>query len=820
MTRLRGSWILAPLALAACVPAKDPAKEAPEEDTAVDSAVDSAPPDDSGDSGDTATPPDPGAADADGDGTPARDDCDDLDPDVHPGAPEDCDGVDDDCDGAVDEDGQTRTRPAGWAAPAYVRSDGLDYPLIFDADGDGALDLVGCYSEIRTLLNPGGDWIADGALVSPFPSTLLGRGRYCDDRAALDVDEDGDTDLVTVLTDASLEWWANDGAGGFAAGGTLARGVTGTGHVQVGDWDADGRLDLHAAPWIYWNEGGGVFTAAAPPCPDTEVHAADVRADGGAVLLCSNPAEGWVADADRAWSRVSVAGGCAGDTPDRGPASGADLDGDGFLDTVVGSRVCYGDGTGALTFGEELLPDSDYNRGSTTFSDADGDGWADLAMFAQLGEAGDVLLFRGGPTGLTLDAAVRVPWHYVSGDTGALMYGDVDADGAVELLVADGSGLVQFEDPDGDGGLDAPWADDPESNSNLAGTAADLDGDGAPEVIALSYDDAYVYWNDGSGGLAEPEAHPHGLDAGGRIDAAPFPLDLDGDGAEEILVTYPSWTVLDWDGSAVRSTAVPVPDPYFDSTFEYAADLDGDGDDELIVENAAHVQPDTSWSYGDEEHVRVGGLAAPGFPADWIDLVDTFGTDTMLAFATGADLDGDGRADVAVVTAGGVSVWGWDGASFGERAASSVAWSDAATDPGARRWLAAVDADHDGDTDLVLALQGEAAAQVLRNDGAGGFTIGARVAVDAELADDSEVRVDDLDRDGWPELWSLNDGTGSLWRWEGDGFGAGGPLALNLDGGVTARDLDGDDAPELIGAYRSRLFVYGARTEDVVYTCE
>ncbi|MBX3246695.1 MAG: putative metal-binding motif-containing protein [Myxococcales bacterium] len=31
-------------------------------------------------------------------------DCDDGDPDVHPGAPERCNGMDDDCDGEIDED--------------------------------------------------------------------------------------------------------------------------------------------------------------------------------------------------------------------------------------------------------------------------------------------------------------------------------------------------------------------------------------------------------------------------------------------------------------------------------------------------------------------------------------------------------------------------------------------------------------------------------------------------------------------------------------------------------------------------------------------
>ena len=44
-----------------------------------------------------------GQDDADADGWPACEDCDDADGAVHPDAPEDCNGVDDNCDGVVDE---------------------------------------------------------------------------------------------------------------------------------------------------------------------------------------------------------------------------------------------------------------------------------------------------------------------------------------------------------------------------------------------------------------------------------------------------------------------------------------------------------------------------------------------------------------------------------------------------------------------------------------------------------------------------------------------------------------------------------------------
>ncbi len=76
---------------------------------------------DGGDGGDGADGGDGGDPDADGDGSPASEDCDDNNADIYPYADEYCDGVDNDCDGDVDES------TAVDAQPWYLDEDGDGY---------------------------------------------------------------------------------------------------------------------------------------------------------------------------------------------------------------------------------------------------------------------------------------------------------------------------------------------------------------------------------------------------------------------------------------------------------------------------------------------------------------------------------------------------------------------------------------------------------------------------------------------------------------------------------------------------------------------
>jgi len=168
---------------------------------------------------DTAAP-----QDLDGDGYDvAAGDCDDTDPDIHPGAEEICDGAaDEDCDGAVDEG------DAAGAPTWYI-----------DGDGDSWGQAVGAFTACAP---PAGVVAVAGDCDDADPLAYPGAPETCD---GVDSDCDGvgdmrDTDATgTAWRDADGDGWG-DPAASVEGGCALPEGYVGV----AGDCD-----DGDAATW-------------------------------------------------------------------------------------------------------------------------------------------------------------------------------------------------------------------------------------------------------------------------------------------------------------------------------------------------------------------------------------------------------------------------------------------------------------------------------------------------------------------------------------------------------------------------------------------
>ena len=107
--------------------------------------------------------------DADLDGYPSNNDCDDGNPSVYPGATEICNAIDDDCDVAVDEG--------------------------FDQDGDGVTLCAGDCNNLNAAIHPGAPEVCNG--IDDDCDTIIDEGAFPDTdgdgvRDCVDPDDDAD----------------------------------------------------------------------------------------------------------------------------------------------------------------------------------------------------------------------------------------------------------------------------------------------------------------------------------------------------------------------------------------------------------------------------------------------------------------------------------------------------------------------------------------------------------------------------------------------------------------------------------------------------
>jgi glycosylphosphatidylinositol phospholipase D len=405
------------------------------------------------------------SGDEDGDGALAQafggDDCDDTDPGVAPGLPEQCDGVDQDCDGRVDED------------PA----DGLTRWPDGDGDGFGAdgEEYTACEVDV-TSVDRGGD-CNDGDPFVHAGVTQLGKagcegigptfewlGEAAGDRAGDNVRDGGDLDgdgLSEVLV-CSPEYAGASGA--VYVVGATAPGKSGLALAPVkwvGEAPTDGAGFDFLAPGDL--DGDGV--------PDLLIGAAghnEALGGEGAIYIVLGPFAGESSLAD-AHARL-----LGDDTDDQlGDTAAGDLDGDGVPELILGARLSDANGpdAGAVyvlappaagTFRisdlatTRLLGDAPGEIAGDPFlaGDLDGDGLDEVGILTQedatqgLHGGAVYVVFAPLPPGdLVLDVA-DAKW---TGNAGSILghagdgAGDLDGDGRGDAVFG-----APYDSPNGD----------------------------------------------------------------------------------------------------------------------------------------------------------------------------------------------------------------------------------------------------------------------------------------------------------------------------------------------------------------------------------
>jgi hypothetical protein len=463
----------------------------------------------------------------------------------------------------------------------------------------------------------------------------------------------------------------------------------------------------------------------------------------------------------------------------------ADFDEDGRLDVVTSNlnsddfEVLLGDGRGGFqSTGRVRVGD---NPHSLAVQDFDLDGAADVAVIHSDGQSA-VSLFAGRGDG-TFAPGVRT--NFDAADPRMLAGGDFDEDGAPDLAVlTDGAELLLLENP-GDRTFH-PRLIDPDAG--FAGgsfvlapfvIAEDFDADGHLDLVTKTATGGEFgirfFAGDGRGHFTRTSDWP--------IDDSMVSMrfvDLDRDGILDALVTRRSAEVAIVRGIGpgeldVRKALVSLPN-------HRPVDLDlqdanGDGLKDLVVlsPRAYHVFVSTNGvgGFGLPDSYELPGLmqdlASGDFDGDghmdlaFCDVVfsqvvitslsaqgeetrlqrDTFENPQKLA---AADFDGDGTTDLAVthVVDSRVCVVlspGVDGESrsFALEAGTSQSAVEAA--------------DADGDSRYDLLVSARDGLRVFLGDGGASFRMAREYP---ELADSTELRVADLDRDGQQDVIAIS----------------------------------------------------------------
>jgi autotransporter-associated beta strand protein len=649
-----------------------------------------------------------------------------------------------------------------------------------------------------------------------------------------DVNGDGRADLIVANSNGpDVSLLIGNGDGTFKAAQNLTTGVRPS-SVAVGDFNRDGKTDLvtvsqkYSTVSIMLGNGDGTFqnqTISAGAGP-TSVIVADVRGNGSADVILTNSSSGSVsvllgnnngtfqaaqnftvgsfpqsvvaadfngdgivdlAVANESSNTVSVLLGTGtpalfqaavnysvGNYPES--VAAADVTGDGHPDLVVANyrdstvSVLKNTGTGtfqaAQTFATGLYPKA------VAVADMNGDGKPDLVTANY--KASTVSILLGTGTGSFLSAH-----NYASGQgPNALAIGGLNADGSLDVVVTNfgsGTSTVLYND-NGPAGTFSSAQLFTTGSGPANVVAADVNGDGRPDLVTANYVNASVSVLLGNGDGSFQSAQNF------AVGAKAFALavaDLNGDGHPDIVVGHIHGAyvnVLFNNGNGTFQPAQTINVGGYGTFGVAVADFNGDNHPDIAVTSGAGL-----------------GLLLGNGNGTFVAPVNVPAGNVPFSLAA-ADLNGDNHVDLAISDFNNGSV----NIMLGNGNGTFVAPVNyrTGTSPISAKL---VDVNNDGRLDLLVANRGSSTASVLLGNGNGTFRPAQNFAAgNAPFSLD----VADVNGDGHPDIATadIGSGTASILLGTGNGsFQSPLPIPEGVSPtAVTLADLNADGRPDLV----------------------
>jgi hypothetical protein len=567
-----------------------------------------------------------------------------------------------------------QTTPGAFASPPLALSAGASgigpHGVVpADVDGDGDLDVVVTYDATDNAViffqtAPG--------VFEAFPSVLLSDGASMNrvfDAAVGDLNGDGLPDLVTAnFQSNNLSVFFQTGGGAFNPTATrLSDGArtNGSFHVEIGDMDGDGDLDIVSVG----REASRVtvFTQVTP----------------GNFLPTHNLLASTMARA--------------------GSLELGDLDNDGDLDIATSNLdsnnvTLFLQDAGAFSNPPRVLSDGINTSGGIGIvsRDIDGDGNRDLATTNASPADSMAVFLQSSPS--TYAAAISLADG--TNNNGALdvVAGDLDADGATDLAAINwypGTVTIFSQKVPGVFAVPPTILSDPALIQPRAIETGDLDADGDLDlaIAAQGSDNYHLFFQTAPGIFSAPTILSDGANVAFPIDVRLS--DLDGDGDLDLIgCNRDSDNVTVFVQNPPGSFAQPplLLGPVLDPWSVCVGDLNGDGLPDLAC---------TSGTGGDL--IAVFFQTTPGvFPAAPSITLTGGGMANPVGLVV-ADLDGDGDNDVACANAASNDL-----TLFFQITPGTFGPAGSLSDAGLTdyRRLIAADLDGDGDNDLAVATTG------------------------------------------------------------------------------------------------------------------